>query len=70
MIISWGYYYILGVFSAFVYFALRLARSRPGVLAGLDPQARAPAGAAILGGAPLRGLVATPSSTRSSSTSS
>jgi Dolichyl-phosphate-mannose-protein mannosyltransferase len=28
MIILWGYYYILGVFSLFVYFAIRLARSK------------------------------------------
>jgi hypothetical protein len=34
MIISWGYYYILGVFSAFVYFVLKLGRSRPGVWRG------------------------------------
>jgi hypothetical protein len=32
MIISWGYYYILGVFSLFVFYALRLARSRPQVV--------------------------------------
>jgi hypothetical protein len=34
MIISWGYYYILGVFSAFVYFAVKLARSREEVWRG------------------------------------
>lgn len=32
MIIAWGYYYILGVFSLFVLFALRLARSRAALL--------------------------------------
>ena len=32
MIILFGYYYILGVFSLFVYFALRLARTREGLL--------------------------------------
>jgi Dolichyl-phosphate-mannose-protein mannosyltransferase len=32
MIISWGYYYILGVFSLFVFYALRLARSRAEVV--------------------------------------
>ena len=34
MIIGWGYYYILGVFSAFVFYALRLARSRRDVWTG------------------------------------
>jgi hypothetical protein len=33
MIILGGYYYILGVFSLFVFYALRLARSRLGVIA-------------------------------------
>jgi len=32
MIILGGYYYVLGVFSLFVFYALRLARSRPGVI--------------------------------------
>jgi hypothetical protein len=32
MIILGGYYYLLGVFSLFVFYALRLARSRPGVI--------------------------------------
>jgi hypothetical protein len=34
LIIGWGYYYILGVFSLFVYFAARLARSRSEVWRG------------------------------------
>jgi len=34
MIISYGYYYILGVFSAFVFFALRLGRARREVWTG------------------------------------
>jgi hypothetical protein len=32
MIILFGYYYILGVFSLFVYFAIRMGRSKSGVL--------------------------------------
>ena len=34
LIIAWGYYYILGVFCAFVYYARRLALSRPAVWKG------------------------------------
>jgi hypothetical protein len=34
LIIAWGYYYILGVFSMFVFFAWKLAMSRPGVWRG------------------------------------
>jgi hypothetical protein len=34
LIIEWGYYYILGVFSLFCLYALRLARSRAAVLRG------------------------------------
>jgi hypothetical protein len=34
MIILGGYYYLLGVFSLFVFYALRLARSRSGVIRG------------------------------------
>src|ERR1017187_5727173 len=34
LIIACGYYYILGVFSMFVFYALRLARARPGVWRG------------------------------------
>jgi hypothetical protein len=34
MIIDWGYYYILTVFSMFVYYSCRLARSRPQVWRG------------------------------------
>jgi hypothetical protein len=34
LIIAWGYYYILGVFSLFVYYARRLALARPGVWRG------------------------------------
>ncbi len=49
MIISWGYYYILAVFSGFAFFAARLARSRAEVWRGW---VRRPgiAGAAIAGG--------------------
>jgi len=31
LIIAWGYYYILGVFTAFLFFARKLALARPGV---------------------------------------
>jgi hypothetical protein len=50
LIIAWGYYYILGVFSLFVFYAWRLARSRSGVWRGW---LRRPgiAGLAIAGGA-------------------
>jgi hypothetical protein len=34
LIIYWGYYYILGVFSLFVFYAWRLARSRQEVWRG------------------------------------
>jgi hypothetical protein len=34
LIIAWGYYYILGVFSLFVYYAWKLAQSRPEVWKG------------------------------------
>ena len=34
MIILWGYYYILGVFALFAYYAARLARSRSALLRG------------------------------------
>ena len=49
LIIVWGYYYILGVFSLFCVYALRLARSRGEVLRGwvLRPGV---AGAAIAAG--------------------
>lgn len=49
MIIAWGYYYILGVFAAFAYYALRLLRSRREVWLGW---LRRPgwAGVAIAGG--------------------
>ena len=34
LIINWGYYYILGVFSLFAFYAWKLARSRPDVWKG------------------------------------
>jgi hypothetical protein len=34
LIIAWGYYYILAVFSAFLFYARRLALARPGVWRG------------------------------------
>jgi Flp pilus assembly protein protease CpaA len=34
LIISWGYYYIFGVFAAFVYWAIRLLKSREEVIRG------------------------------------
>jgi hypothetical protein len=49
MIINGGYYYILAVFSLFVFFAARLVRSRRGVIAGWIRRPGA-GGAAILAG--------------------
>lgn len=34
LIIAWGYFYILGVFSLFIFYALRIARSRAEVVRG------------------------------------
>ncbi len=49
LIIACGYYYILGVFCLFVFYALRLARSRPGVWRGWLRRPGAAGGAIALG---------------------
>jgi hypothetical protein len=49
LIIAWGYYYILGVFSMFCVFALRLARSRRAVWTGWLARPGAGAAAVALG---------------------
>jgi hypothetical protein len=49
LIIAWGYYFILGVFSLFLFYARRLALSRPGVWKGWLRRPGAPGVAIALG---------------------
>ena len=49
LIITFGYYYILGVFSLFVFYALRLLRSRPAVWRGWIRRPGAAGAAVALG---------------------
>ena len=49
LIINFGYYYILGVFSLFVFYALRLARARPEVWRGWVRRPGAAGAAIVLG---------------------